>query len=127
MSGTAKIILGIISILPLCFLAIYFFFFFSFFFTTMGHGMQQSPELNHAFPENFMSHMVWLFLLIILTALLSLGLLIYYIVHVVNNNRIDSTERIIWVLVFVLAGMVGFPVYWYMRIWKQQSVRPAQS
>ena len=85
----------------------------------MGHGMQ--------FPQNFMSNMVWLFLLIILTALLSLGLLIYYIVHVVNNNRIDSTERIIWVLVFVLAGMVGFPVYWYMRIWKQQSVRPAQS
>ncbi|MBN8857893.1 MAG: PLDc N-terminal domain-containing protein [Sphingobacteriales bacterium] len=127
MSGTAKIVLGIISILPLCFLAIYFFFFISFFFTSMGHGMQQPPELNQAFPENFMSNMVWLFLLIILTALLSLGLLIYYIVHVVNNNRIDSTERIIWVLVFVLAGMVGFPVYWYMRIWKQRPVPPAQS
>jgi hypothetical protein len=127
MSRTAKIILGIISILPLCFLAIYFFFFFSFFFTTMGQGMQQSPELNQAFPQNFMSNMVWLFLLIILTALLSLGLLIYYIVHVVNNNRIDSNERIIWVLVFVFAGIAGFPVYWYMRIWKRQPAVPVQS
>jgi hypothetical protein len=49
---------------------------------------------------------------------LSAGLLIYFIIHVINNKTIDSTERIIRILVFIFAGMVGFPVYWYMRIWK---------
>ena len=43
---------------------------------------------------------------------------IYYIIQVVNNQALDSTERIIWILVFIFAGMIGYPVYWYMRIWK---------
>ena len=55
---------------------------------------------------------------IILLAMCSLGLLVYFIIHSINNKAIDSTERIIWVLIFIFAGMIGFPVYWYMRIWK---------
>lgn len=51
--------------------------------------------------------------------LFSFGLLIYYIIHVVNNKMIDSNERLIGILVFIFANMIGFPIYWYMRIWRK--------
>jgi hypothetical protein len=31
----------------------------------------------------------------------------------------DGTERVIWILVFLFAGLVGYPIYWYMRVWKE--------
>jgi len=96
-------------------MAIYMVIFFSFFFTMMHHVQQQQPELM---PEMFFQNIGLVFGFAILMMLCTLGLLIYFIIHVVNNTVIDSTERIIWVLVFIFAGMIGFPVYWYMRIWK---------
>jgi hypothetical protein len=52
--------------------------------------------------------------------LLSLGLLIFFIIHLVRSKAMDSTERIIWVLVFLFAGIIGYPIYWYMRVWKDE-------
>ena len=54
----------------------------------------------------------------LLMVITNLGALIYFIIHAVNNPATDSTERIVWILVFIFAGVIGFPVYWYMRIWK---------
>ena len=51
-------------------------------------------------------------------ALLSIGLLIFFIMHLLRHKALDSTERIIWILVFLFAGIIGYPIYWYMRIWK---------
>jgi hypothetical protein len=61
----------------------------------------------------------------ILMAFASLGLLIYYLIHAINNKQIDSTERLIWVLVFIFAGTIGFPIYWYLRIWKEPDLVPS--
>jgi hypothetical protein len=52
--------------------------------------------------------------------ILSLGLLIFFIMHLLRNKVMDSTERIIWILVFLFAGIVGYPIYWYMRVWKSE-------
>ena len=48
----------------------------------------------------------------------SLGVMIYFIIHSVNNKLIDSNEKIVWILVFVFTGMIGFPIYWYLKIWQ---------
>jgi hypothetical protein len=52
--------------------------------------------------------------------ILSIGLLIFFIMHLIRNKAMDSTERIIWILVFLFAGIVGYPIYWYMRVWKNE-------
>lgn len=117
MNRTSKVLLGILSILPLVLLVAYFISFFFFFTSMIAEAGQHAPGDNN-FPLHMLGNFGMLFLIIGLMALLNLGLLVYYIIHAVNNKTIESAERIIWVLIFVFAGMIGFPIYWYMRIWK---------
>lgn len=55
----------------------------------------------------------------IITAIVKLGALIFFIIHMLNNKKVETGERIIWVLVFIFTGGIGYPIYWYMRIWKE--------
>jgi hypothetical protein len=61
-----------------------------------------------------------LFFIGLFMGLLSLGLLIFFIVHLIRHKGMDSAERVIWILVFLFAGIVGYPIYWYMRVWKNE-------
>jgi hypothetical protein len=117
MSKSRKLLLGILSFLPIVLLVVYIFTFFSFFLTIFRHAQQ-----HEVIPPLILENIIWMVLVITLLALCSLGLKIYFIIHGVNNKNIDSTERIVWILVFIFAGMVGFPVYWYLRIWKMSDV-----
>lgn len=115
MSKSRKILLGIISFLPIILLVVYLVIFFSFFITMFRHTRQED-----VLPGMMMEHIAWIVGVALLMGFISLGLKVYFIIHAVNNMDIDSTERIIWILVFIFAGMIGFPVYWYMRIWRPQ-------
>lgn len=110
--------LGILSMLPLLLLLGYMVAFFSFFITIFKHAQQED-----ILPEMVLAHIGWIAGIGILLGLSMLGLLIYFIIHVINNKWVDGTERIVWVLVFIFAGMIGFPVYWYMRIWNEDGSR----
>jgi len=46
--------------------------------------------------------------------------LVFFIIHMINNKKLDSTERLVWILVFLFAGVIGYPVYWYLRIWTEK-------
>jgi hypothetical protein len=116
MSKSGKIFLGVLSFLPMLFILIYFISFINIFLKLSRH-VSQHDEIRGLFFDN----MMWMVLVSILMALVSLALLIYYIIHSLNNKKIDSTERIVWIFVFVFAGLAGFPVYWYMRVWKENS------
>jgi uncharacterized membrane protein len=117
MSNNRKILLGLLSILPIIMTVVYMAVMFSNFFYFFPHANN-----DQAFPEEFFRHFLGIFAIIILMSFLHIGLLIYYIIHLVNNNHIDPTERIVWILIFVFAGMVGFPIYWYMRIWRENTI-----
>jgi uncharacterized membrane protein YjgN (DUF898 family) len=120
MSSSSKIFLGVLTLLPFVLIIIYFVAFLSSFMNIIQashQGNQQAP-----FPEDFFKHFIGLIVLVMVAGLLSLGLLIYYIIHAINNNAIDSNERLVWILIFVFAGMIGFPVYWFMRIWQTKPV-----
>jgi len=71
-----------------------------------------------ALPAMMLDHIVWIVVVALLMGFSSLAMLIYFIVHAINNTAIDSSERLVWILVFIFAGIIGGPVYWYMRIWK---------
>lgn len=122
MSKSLKIILGIITLLPFVFMGGYFLWFMSFFMRMSDNLEAGDPD---AVPRLMFGNMGWMFLFLGMAILISFGLMIYYIVHVVNNKKIDSNERLVWILVFIFANMIGYPVYWYMRIWKGEDVQPA--
>jgi len=54
-----------------------------------------------------------------LTMLLMMGLLPFYIVLAVKNERLDQTMRIVWVVLACTVGMFADIVYWYLYIWRK--------
>lgn len=52
----------------------------------------------------------------LMTAMVGFGLFIYYLVHAINNKSIDSTERLMWILLFTFSGFIGIPVYYFTRV-----------
>ncbi len=72
--------------------------------------------------ENYSASMilgnVGLFLLFILVAVfVSLGSLVFYIVHAANNpNLRENNLLLIWILLFVFANGIGQLIYWIVEI-----------
>ena len=98
MSKSRRLLIGVLSMLPLLLVAVYTFMIFSIFISAVHHHGQVD-----ALPEIMMNHMVAIVVVGLSLGLFSLALLIYFIVHVINNPAIDSTERLVWILVFIFA------------------------
>jgi len=121
MSKNKKILIGIFSILPLLLFIVYMIsmitFFIHFFNETAVHGKD---------PEDFFyagfGNMAGMIVTMVLLGLLSLAVMVYFIVHAINNQFLNRDERLVWILVFIFVGMVTFPIYWYMRIWRTPEV-----
>ena len=118
LSQGQKLIVGVFTFLPFILIPYYLFEFFHFFLEMIRSGIHnEEPD-----PVELIQSMVPMFIAIGLISLLSIGLLIFYIIHIVNNKLINSTERIVWVLLFVFAGLLAFPIYFFMRVWKDDAV-----
>jgi len=116
MSRSSKLFIGILSFLPIVLLLVFLFMIFSMFPTFIEWGNNNHDPA----PQEVFSAFAPLFFLGFCMAILSIGLLIFFIMHLLRHKAMDSTERIIWILVFLFAGIVGYPIYWYMRVWKNE-------
>ena len=112
MSKSKKIWLGVFTFLPLIFLIIYVVVFFSFFL----NGVDSTYPQEGTSPNFFAGSYVLLFVIIVLMAIVSLGLLIYYIVHANSNPKFDSNQKLIWILILLFASGVGSMIYYFMEI-----------
>ena len=114
MSRSSKAFIGVLSFLPIILLIVLLVMFLRMFpaFFEWDHNEPTPQEVFITFGP--------LFILGVIMGLLSLGLLVFFIMHLVRNKNMDGTERVIWVLVFLFAGLVGYPIYWYMRVWKDE-------
>lgn len=115
MSKSSKIFLGILSFLPLVLVCLIIIFFFNLF--------PQILEWERNEPDAFTVIATFspIFITGIITALVSLALLVIFIIHMVNNKKMEPVEKLIWVLVFLFAGIIGYPIYWFMRIWNEMT------
>lgn len=116
----AKIVLGILTFLPLLFaisiLGFVIFNFFSMFFS-------QEPVM----PMMLFSYLSYVLPHLFIIILLALGLLVFYIVHIIQNSFLDSEKRILWIVVVFLAYAVAIPIYWYIHIWKNNSAQVTEA
>lgn len=124
MSPTQKTLLGILSFLPLALLI-------GFMISLMGplqalmtaaaqHPNDPSAALPYL-PDMFSSG----FALMILMVIATVTLLIIFIIHVSKNKTISDGERIMWIILFFVAGTLAFPVYFFVRIAGSQPAPPA--
>ena len=108
MSRSKKILLGILTLLPVLCIGLYIFFFFSFFFDIAGGN---EPEISEVFPAKFR----FLFLMIITALVSGFAMMIYYIIHV-NKSDMKSDNKLIWILILVLASGLGNIAYYLVEI-----------
>ena len=116
MSKNKKIFIGILSFLPLLLMGAYFIAILGFFVPFFRGGMPPDDM-----PDFMNGNFIGMFVMIGLMIMFSLGMLIYFIIHVANNKALDSTEKLVWILVIVFASTIGYPIYWYMKIWKENN------
>lgn len=112
MKSTTKFWLAIFTFLPIVILILFFVFFFSVFLENIIELNKNSGE----FPLEFMHSIFWFILLIIIMAIASLGIKIYYIVHTNNNINNNSNKKIMWTLLLIFTGSIGAIVYYFIEI-----------
>jgi len=111
-SKAQKIVLGIFTFLPFITFPFIFLEIFKFVINVIATSKGGEPEIT-----DILISIASFIVPIILLALLSLALLIFYIVHAVSNKKVEPIEQLIWVLLFIFFGIISFPIYWLMRIW----------
>lgn len=115
MAQENKTVSGILSFLPLAAFLAYIISFLGFFMPIFVKEIHHEEQVEAFYPG-----LVYIIIFAIVLGIVSLGALVYFIIHAINNKAIDSTERLVWILIFIFTGMIGYPIYWYMRIYKNQ-------
>lgn len=116
MTKQKKLFLGILTFLPLLCVVIYIICLSLYMFSFVKVLDAQAGDPNVADPSPFLAFFGIMFIMIFLAIVLSIGLLIYYIVHANNNPKFDSNQKLMWILVLVFASGIGNMVYYFVAI-----------
>ena len=112
MKSSTKFWLAIFTFSPIIFL----FVFFGFFFTVFFENIIELDQNHGDIPIEFIQSLFWIISLIVLAALFSLGIKIYYIVHTNNNTNNDTNKKVMWTLLLIFTGIIGSIVYFFSEI-----------
>jgi len=117
MTRSAKVLLGIATFLPLVFGAcclVYYIFAIRDMFVLMP----VNPDDSRRFAQSYIAHIFSgpLVTFVILSFVTHIGLMIYYIVHVVTYKVKTEGEKVMWILLFVFIGTIAFIIYFFMRV-----------
>jgi hypothetical protein len=103
MSKKAKVALGITTALPM----VYMLFFLTVMSAVFISSWKPSEELLRRIA---MAH--------ILCILLLIGLLIFYIRHVLKNQELRAEQKTFWLVLLLFGGAISMPIYWYLYIFR---------
>jgi len=125
MSKQGKIVLGLISLLPIALIIIYGIFFITIFTSVFRESAHQTGP--PAFLEESMGYMGYLQVTMALLVICAVGLLIFYLIHALYNTRLDNADRLVWILAFLLINVIAYPIYWWRQIWRAPETTTYQS
>ena len=54
----------------------------------------------------------------LLTMVVIMGLIAFYIVNVFRNDRVKKDMKVLWAVVIFMGGPMAMPVYWYLYVWR---------
>ncbi len=110
LSRPVRIWLGIASFLPFLTIGLMVLAFIGTAFLMVAAGN------NHSFlPWPFFL----MFPVVIFINLLYMGLMVFYIIHIINSSRVPHDQQALWVLLLFFLNFLVMPVYWYLYIWRE--------
>ncbi|MDO8507525.1 MAG: hypothetical protein Q7S53_03075 [bacterium] len=105
MTKKVKVLLGILSILPLITAFVVL-------------GLFVYAEFN---TQSWSDADLLLFIIAILVANIFYYMsLIIFIINIFKNEKVPKNLQIVWLLLFLFFGYYVFPVYWYLYIWRDK-------
>jgi hypothetical protein len=67
-----------------------------------------------------------LFILAAITVAVDCVLVLFYLCHLANNDRIEKEMMTVWTIILLFGSIVAMLVYWYVYIWREEQP-PVQS
>lgn len=113
MRKSAKVVLGLATIWPVIYMI---FFFVVLILDSLASMFREGANEEGAVP-------FWLAIILplhLLTMLLIVLLLVFYITHVFRNDRVDKDKKALWAVVLFLGNAIAMPVYWYLYVWRHK-------
>ncbi len=108
---------GFFAIGPIVMFILFFIAYFFFIFAMVSQIPEFENSNNGMPPTSMFAGMGIFFLFILLMLFTSLGSLIFYIVHAVQNpNLKQGNTLVVWILLFVFVGGIGKLIYWIIEI-----------
>ncbi len=115
MERRKKIIWGIFSIWPICWMIL---FMCGVLALTMGMNAQQSDELSPILVVVMFFVTAFHFATIIEIWVM----IILYIIRIVKDETIDQNNKILWVLLIIFLGPITMTLFWYLNIWQEKDL-----
>jgi hypothetical protein len=112
MKSSTKFWLAIFTFLPIVMAILIF----GFFFTSVLENIIELNENQGEFPLEFIQSFIGFIILIVIAAIISLGVKIYYIVHTNNNTTNTTNKKVMWTLILIFGGTVASIVYYFIEI-----------
>jgi hypothetical protein len=109
--------------------AVYPFLFFGVMLLSMGLGPVFARNGNS--PDHSFAIFGLIFPLHFCTIFIAMGLMVFYLVHVIKNTRADETIRILLGVGNYFMPFIAMPIYYYLYIWLENppewaSAKPKQ-
>ncbi len=116
MSKGSKFFLGICTFLPFVFGILCLFYYISIVFELVG-TISSIDDPREFLPVYFSKVFSWqLWTLVAGSLITHLSLMIYYIIHVVKNERKSEGLKIMWILLFIFIGAITYVIYFFVKI-----------
>ncbi|MCB0798670.1 MAG: PLDc N-terminal domain-containing protein, partial [Chitinophagales bacterium] len=111
-SGTNSWLIGILSVLPIVLMVNFLIKLFTGILPDMIRLNESGQEVSasdilHLFGPFFTIAILW--------GLLHMILLVWFIVHLMQDKTTTSNDRLVWLLLLIFLNPFSFPFYWYFR------------
>ena len=109
MQRRTKIVLGIVSVLPLAYMFVFIAAMAGFVFIGFGESHNASAPL--AFKIVMAVHLAVMAIMF--------ALMIFYVVYLFRMTRQTEAQKILWALFLFIGNIIAFPVFFYLYIWRE--------
>jgi hypothetical protein len=113
LSKPVKVAVGVLTVWPIVHLCLFMAAFGFMMFTVIANAPRGAPP-----PDGFEAWFLLVFVLHFATALLTMGLLVFYIVHLFKTDLVANDRKVLWALVLFMGGPIAMPVYFWLYLWR---------